>query len=414
MQLFNQEPLKYEKKLENFRSLLSAYLDFFFSIVKSKKIFSPPRSASVLVYDYNGYEIFTKYIEKREIEILFVRGERFNIYILIRFVISKIRGRVGSYFYEYIRYVNPSVVLTFVDNDLQFYELKKTFPGIIFIAVQNGVRSYKDDVFEHFDKLISANALPAYQADYIFCYGRVVQRCYEPFIEADYLSIGSINNNYYASTQGYNEVKPSGKEKILLFPSEWRHPPLLEEERESWLLWHQAESEILPVILNFCKRHGFVLKIAGRYDENYGEEHLFYQSILGDKDWVYSPNTGPGSSYDLFGSSDFVVFFNSTIGYEALARKKRSACIAIRNRQKPDCGCNLGWPADLPAEGPFWTNQANEDAINRILSYIVGVSDDEWLQVLRENLSEVIEFDPGNTKLVALLKTLNVPLAERI
>ena len=46
-----------------------------------------------------------------------------------------------NYYIEYIKICNPKILITFIDNNLIFYKLKKYFPNIYFISVQNGIRT---------------------------------------------------------------------------------------------------------------------------------------------------------------------------------------------------------------------------------------------------------------------------------
>ena len=49
-----------------------------------------------------------------------------NLYVLIKCII-KFKFSFFDYICEYIRCVNPKILLTLIDNDLLFYKLKKFF-----------------------------------------------------------------------------------------------------------------------------------------------------------------------------------------------------------------------------------------------------------------------------------------------
>jgi surface carbohydrate biosynthesis protein len=66
----------------------------------------------------------------------------------------------------------------------------------------------------------------------------------------------------------------------------------------------------------------------------------------------------------------------------------------------------FGWPTTRTDSGPFWTNSIDEIEFERIMSYISSVSDDAWEQVCCKDIPELMEFDGGNTQLLALLADL--------
>ena len=66
----------------------------------------------------------------------------------------------------------------------------------------------------------------------------------------------------------------------------------------------------------------------------------------------------------------------------------------------------FGWPAKLPTDGLFWTNDNDINQFQRVMDYLKGVSDSDWDDARRRYSNELIEFDAGNTRLVALLDQL--------
>ena len=75
-----------------------------------------------------------------------------------------------NYYLNLIKFVRPEIIITFNDNRLDFYKLKKYLPQILFISVQNGWRGYKDDIFEYLDKEENKNL----SCDYILSFNQYV------------------------------------------------------------------------------------------------------------------------------------------------------------------------------------------------------------------------------------------------
>ena len=57
---------------------------------------------------------------------------------------------ISSFFIEK---VNPNIIITFIDNNPEFYKLKKFFQDKKTIFIQNGIRGYDNDVFGLFEKI---------------------------------------------------------------------------------------------------------------------------------------------------------------------------------------------------------------------------------------------------------------------
>ena len=94
-----------------------------------------------------------------------------------------------DYFTRVIKTVNPKLIITYHDNHINFYKLKKIFPDKKFIAIQNGYRFKKNDIFEKLG--IKENL----SCDYIFCFGNAVARLYRSMIKTKTICHGSLKNN---------------------------------------------------------------------------------------------------------------------------------------------------------------------------------------------------------------------------
>ena len=75
------------------------YLKVFF---KAEWIFNPPKKKDILVFDGSNNP-FEKYISKKKLGVLYSRGEKLNVFILIRCMIKN-KFSVNGYLKEF--YVN--------------------------------------------------------------------------------------------------------------------------------------------------------------------------------------------------------------------------------------------------------------------------------------------------------------------
>ena len=97
-----------------------------------------------------------------------------------------------------------------------------------------------------------------------------------------------------------------------------------------------------------------------------------YSKILGNEGWYYSPRDQSESGYERIAKSEFVVFTDSTLGYEALSRGKKTAAFPLGSRNPEWCKKNayhliipFGYPVDFPDTGPFWSNIYKKDKIDK-------------------------------------------------
>ena len=113
-------------------------------IIKSKKTLYPPKKNEILIFDKVGanslYEIFEDLLISRT-SIMSIRGEELNLYVLL-ITLFKLKFNRKHYIYSYIKIVNPKILITYIDNNPLFYELKTSNDEFKTIFFQNGWRSF--------------------------------------------------------------------------------------------------------------------------------------------------------------------------------------------------------------------------------------------------------------------------------
>ena len=384
-------------------SSIKRKLIFFFQV---KKVWQYPKHARVLIYDRSGSELFLTYLKKEQIEILDLSGE-INMLILLKCLLLRKKKTYQEY---YIDMVNPKVAITFIDNNPIFYLLKIGRPFLITIFVQNGIRSVIGDIFSHLidnkDK-----SQTKYHVDYMLCFGRAVGNKYAEYIAGNIINVGSFKNNM---------IKKSvllEKESSILFLSQFRKKSLASEafldnqgEKVLWEQFYLPEFFFLPLLKEYCIQNGFKLHVCGCLSNAQIEERFFYEELLGTEGWKFIPSGENKISYNLVDEAFCIFMIDSTLGYEALARGKKLAAFPARGKVISSKALNFGWPAELKEEGPFWTNILSTEEFKRIMDYIVNVNDEEWEEVRIKYIKDLIEYDPGNTKFLRLMKEIEICL----
>jgi surface carbohydrate biosynthesis protein len=279
------------------------------------------------------------------------------------------------------------------------------------IFVQNGLRSIMGDIF---GQLMTAKESKKadYRVDYMLCFGSAVGQKYSDYISGNVKPIGSFINNMT------RKIQAGSPPNSVLFLSQYRSPPVSTDipmfyngnDAIYWDSYFSSEVLILPHLYSFCQERGLNLRICGCSIDNPLSEKQFFKNILGDDGWEYIPRSSGYSSYKHVDLASYIITIDTTLGYEALARGKKVAAFTIRGKAMNAIDYNFGWPKILPNDGPFWTNYFSEVEFIRIMSHITTVTDDEWEKDRIRYTSELMEFDPGNTKFLNLMKDLQVPL----
>jgi surface carbohydrate biosynthesis protein len=374
----------------------------------SKKIWCKPGKAKVLIYDRPGSEVLLTYISQKSVEILDLRGESLNLYVLFKCLFN-LKLSPANYIFQYLTCVKPSVALTFIDNKSSFYLLKNDQKNLITVFVQNGLRGEIGGRFGFLKK--QTDFRNKYKIDYMLTFGNAIGREYAKYIDGNILPIGSFKNNFY-------QTKIQNSSKTVLFLSQYRQPPSPESRPLSiqgnqpifWKQVYSAEEFLLPLLQKYCLQNELELKICMCSSDQTKQESNYFRSILKNETFELIKKSNLYSSYENAAAAEIVVFVDSTLGYEAFARGKKIAAFTLRGKSMGSVGRNFGWPADLPDNGPFWTNHADECEFKRVMDYITTVNDEEWEETRQRYVPDLMEYDPGNTRFLKLMSEIGVPL----
>jgi surface carbohydrate biosynthesis protein len=338
------------------------------------------------------------------VAIMHVRGELINVpcFFLAMLRLTFWKGRlVKAYAEVFIKAISPKVIITFIDNNVAFFEISKRFSDVKTIFVQNGTRGESGDIFESLVK--SDN----YHVDYMLVHGAAIGRYYSNYVSGQSIPIGSLKSN---AASNLNTVDSKG----VLFISQWHSKPESSEifyieyggTPIYWDVFFEAEVKVLEFLDKWCAENNKRLQICGRGKDNDGTEKDFYVDRLKNCEWEYIPRTDNYNSYKLIDDAEIVVFIDSTLGYESIARGKKTACFSCRMPSTHKQVYTFGWPLVLPNNGEFWTNDQNEVQFQRVMDYLNTVNDDDWEHTRQLYARELMEFDPGNTRFIALLNQL--------
>ncbi|MDX8400579.1 MAG: hypothetical protein R8K20_10085 [Gallionellaceae bacterium] len=388
-----------------FKRLRAKIQRLYILLIAPPKHWTLPKNCEILIYDAMNSKYFAPYLSNRSVGILPVRGESVNIPCLL-YSMLKINFWTGkplrAYVHAYIQITSPKLLITFIDNDINFYEISHCFSRLKTMFIQNGSRSEVGDVF---DSLVPSDN---YHVDYMLVHGAAIGNHYKKYISGSMVEIGSLKNN---------EVRKESDtdDKTILFVSQYSERTKHDNEfikaadgaSYSWDQFYSAEIQVIKFLNNWCLRNNRILLICGRGFNDECDEKHFYAEYLTDCEWRYVPRNNFYSSYKLVDSAEVVVFIDSTLGYESIGRGNKTASFSCRGSSLANNkGTKFGWPLELPDNGPFWTNLVSESEFCRVMDYLITVSAHDWEETRQHYAKELMSYDFDNTRFIKLLSEI--------
>jgi surface carbohydrate biosynthesis protein len=367
-------------------------------LINCRKDFSIPRHKPILMVDQNGTDILLKYFINDDFNIINTRGESINVWSLIRSFLSfnfTFRGYVNAY----IKFTKPKIAITFIDNTILFHRIKRDNPEIITISIQNGNRERKP--------LSLANEKNV--VDYMLVFNHKEGKRNLDYLKGKYLAIGSFKLIYISKKiLAENNRK---KKKEYVFISQFRSCYLDNIELAGPDLY-EPEIRILPMILSYssAQKIPFVILSCSNNLNDYDREYIFYRDILGyDNGWILKRKLDTFSNYFSIKNSDLVISIDSTLGYEGVVMGKRSAIFGARFEFTTDKAwyCNLGG-GELNKKGEFWTDETTKQEFERVMDFALNSKELIWKSTVNKYKEYIMNYDPGNSIFIDLLKKLNV------
>jgi surface carbohydrate biosynthesis protein len=347
----------------------------------------------VLIYDACGQELMLNFLRPWSPEVLHVRGERINFPVMLKSLFRCGKGS-DAYIDCFILRVKPKLVITFIDNSVNYYSIKQRHRHVKTCFVQNGWRSYYLDAFEQLDGM-NEEARAQLKVDYMMTMGETIANEYTRYVAGTGLAIGSVRNNLQSKVL---QRDPS----IIAFISQWREDGLWMDgawySQEIWVA--TIDRPILSFLVQYAARHKkrlMVIPRTRRTDADRSKELMHFNSLMSGDYEVLEP-AETHSSYHAIDMAGVVVGVDSTMVYEAIARGARTAVFSIRGDVLGLRAYTYGWPGSFPDEGPFWTNRLSFEAFERIMENLFALTDAEWdAELVAQSYSKLMIYDPANS-----------------
>lgn len=369
-------------------------------IQKSKFRFFKPPEKKIVFFDAQSEKYLKGFFKQNEYFILFTRYEEINFYIIWKLIIKFKKISLINYLTELINCIKPKIVITFVDNDLGFYRLKKLQKNIIFIAVQNGTRFITGDLLS----TLSKNE-KIYKTDYYFIFNDSYGKQVEKYIKSNFITIGSLKNNIY-SIRNENEINSlcyiSRMSNIFLDYAKVLDIQKIKKNYKKWevkLLVYTID--LLTNINKYCEINKIKLNILGASQDYYLEEK-FFKSIFKNNLFNFLQKKSTFNSYENIDRFSVAINAMSTFGYEAIARKKK-VCFFSGDFIE---GSNFLWPISNIKKGNFFSNSNDLKEVTRILDYLLNLNQEAWLQEINDYNKKLFYYDEDNKQFKSFIKKL--------
>ena len=368
---------------------------FFLIILSLDYSLRKPLKKKILLFDDNLESFLKKYF-KNQYSILHSRYRNYNLIIFLKSIIkNNFKFSHLNYFNEYVKYVNPKILITFTDNNSIFWKIQNC-AKITKIFIQNGNRTNtSEDIFSY--SVFLKKKKMENKVDFMLVFNRKVGEIYESFICGKHKVIGSFRSN------SFEIIK---KKKIdIFFISTWRdhNSDLLITPTITFGEFVKTHIVLIKYIQNFVVKNNRHITIYGKY--NTPKEKKFFKDILGDKNWTFLENDRK-KSYHYIDQSELVISTISSMGIETLGRDSKLAIFDVCKFNKSTQSKSFGWPYKIKKEGPFWTSKLSQSSCDKLLTKVSHYKKAHWKNLKKKHVNKFMIYDKNNKKFTSLVKNL--------
>jgi len=356
-------------------------------ILFCKIYFKIPKPSKIVVYDRGHSELIKKFIKKKKIHIFDVRFESINLPVLLMSIWEGgFRNLSKQYIKKYFSYLKPKLIITFIDYNPTFYQLKSILNdfSIKLIAIQSSVRVKRNY------KAFKVKNLNRYLADYILLHSKEYKQYYEQYIKSKYLVVGSFKNN------SIKKINGSGNQKKIIYISQFK-------EKVSQTREHFREKKLLNFLSDYCNLKKIKIYIAiknnitERLDINSSSDFNYAKSVYSKyfnlkKNINIVGETDGLNNYNHVDNSELIVFESSTLGYEAFARGKKILIFPIDQ--------------NIKQKNFFCVTKLNYKILEKKLDLILSMNLKDWRKKTKNSIL-LSKFDNGNKKFYNLINKLS-------
>ena len=281
-----------------------------------------PEPVQVVIWDQEGSRFLIEALEPMSYHI--VRVREFAIYlhplIVWRTVIGVLMRR-NTHYGIVIEYFKPKTVVTLIDNDSRFHRLASSFPDTSFVAIQNGVRSPT-----HSDAARYLGPPTKYDSN-LWCWGQNEIESYEALGHRfkKITAVGSLRNElFYRTVQDSKNSRSEGESFDVVLISQFRRQILESHPIQAYVEYETLVCALASYLSAHDGLRACVAMVTGTGHPDHGQEKRFHDLRLGDLVDLIPRSEDLMSGYILTEQSNVVVSSSSALGFESLARGRKT------------------------------------------------------------------------------------------
>ena len=357
--------------------MIKKIIDIVKKIYKIKLRFDFPISKKILLFDEMNSSILQETI-KKDFNILKVRYEKEIYFWIFLKQIIFFDFKFLTYCKNYIKFTSPKIIITFIDNNIDFYELKNSFKNISFLSVQNGHRLENYLMFQSKEYIKSKRL----KCDHVFVFNKYYIKEYNKIIDSNYHVLGCYKNNI-------TKINKTKIFKQFLFISQFHK----DHKKKNF------QKKLLTFISLYLSQSGKKLHILLR-NKSISKQKVeieFYKKIL-KSNCVFHKTTKWKKSYEILDKFENIISMYSTFGYEAIARKKKISIFSPSRSNNSEL--SFGWPGPSKKEYNFFSaKNLTYNETKRVLNNVNNCSQVNWEEKYYNKIKDHSYLDKNNTKL---------------
>lgn len=337
-------------------------------------------------------------------------GNFYDLFILCKNLFYLYYLKNGFFFFYSIckiREEKPKFIITFYDNDIRFYLLKKFFPETKFISIQNGYRFKNHGIFGD-ERLIKKSKI---KIDYIFVFSDGFKKLYSNYFDGKIIVSGSFLNNFEKiktfKRNGFCYISQAVKKSIKLKNDNFSSEIKLTKIDKKIILFRE---KALKILFRYCKENGISFYILGKSIDNSKIEKDYYLDLFKNKKFIYISKKNHSHGYKILEKFDLLFTFDSTLGYEALSRDNK--VVFFNNKQKlilkkKNINVNVFWPYEkIFKEQLYLIDDLNYQNFEEKINFFKKYNHSKYLKIFRKKNQKILFYDNGNKILLSTIKKL--------
>lgn len=276
----------------------------------SRLVFKKPNEKAIVVFDSQLLWLLKRILlDDLDYGVIHVRGEEF--YLIPSLVLKTIyvsfsrkTSFSNAYFSELTKLFSPRVLVTIIDNNLNFSNLKELNPIPSYYAIQNGFR-------------LDSEIQKINHIENFFCFGHREVDLYKSskVNVQNFIPLGSLKYSYFKE----KVIKNSPKKFDICLISQYRNG-MIDSDSKIWQVIKLMHEYLNKFILETGLSLAIALTPKGSNDI---EEKNYFTSLFADKAKLVS-NDKRFSSYSLGHNSHVLVSFHSTLAFEFFGDGKKT------------------------------------------------------------------------------------------